>query len=344
MSIDSSNQNHIAGEQAAPSTKILYFDTNALRSLGLKTELLILATACKEGKVHLSISDITLIEIARQRYTANAQESLHPTEEFLTDRTKYLDLIYRQYRSWLLSHSVQIIDWQQAHFAEATALIDEYKIHFKEDDGSDQRDALILAAFLGTFSPAQAIMVCLETKLNKIAKAKGFEVIDAVDDVKALAQSFQEKGRKYPLDWPSPEHALETTRDHKHPADLMERMRSIYPALNNIYVAGPSEEGEALLTSALQDMARADKETRIDVLAYVQALAPVSKNDLIDLLSKKAGKEAVQNSAERLHQENILQDTGNHWLPNQNSQNARQICEQAMAHRLEEIIELLDGR
>jgi len=275
-------------------------------------ELPILATACKEGRARLCISNIALIEMARQRYASYAQDSLHPTEGLLRDPKEYFDAIYRQYRSWFLSHSVQIIDWHSTHPDAAAALIDEYNIDFRKEDGSDQRDALILAAFLATFTPTQAILVCRETKLLKIAKAKGFEV---VDDVKALAQNFQEAGRKYELILPSLKDALDATQDYNHPVDLMQRIRSIYPALDNIYAVGPSEEGEALLTSALENMAGADREIRIDVLAYVQALAPLSKNELADLLSKKASREAVQNNVQRLHQENILRDTGNHWLP-----------------------------
>src|SRR5206468_687072 len=101
-------------------------------------------------------------------YAAYAQDSTHPTESLLKDPREYFDRIYRQYRLWLQSHSVQIIDFQPVHKKSAEALLSDYAGDLKDDDGSDQRDALIVATFLNTFTAAQAVMVCQEKKLIKI--------------------------------------------------------------------------------------------------------------------------------------------------------------------------------
>lgn len=282
---------------------LYYLDTNALRSLHLATELPILVGACKDGKIRLCISNVVLMELARQRYGQYAQDSQHPNESILAERkSEYFDQIYRQWRSYFLSNLIQIID-ELPGDEGVRKLFEEFKFDLKTDNSSDQRDALIITALMDAFSPDQAILVCHEAKLIKIAKAKGFQVANAKD----LAARFKEAGRTYTLELPSPKDAVEKTKDYDHGDNLM-RLRSIYPALNSIFEVGSTPVGEALLANTLENMGASDKEIRVDILARVQALAPLKKDDLFDLMAKKASKQAVQSNAERLSQERILQD------------------------------------
>ncbi len=328
-------------EVGALPGKAHYFDTNALRSLNRKTDMPILLTACKEGKIHICVSAVALMEFVRQRYASRAQDDEHPIESMLKSPKDFLENIYYQYRNWFQSKGVQIIDWQHSHDESAESLFKEFGVDLKNNDDNDQRDALIVATFLGAFSPSQAVMVCHESKLIRIVKAKGFAVVDSA---KNLVASLREEGRSPEFDLPAWEDTLGKSQENELNKNFLKRMCSLYPELDDIYAFKPSAAGAVLLSGALEKMCASDKEIRIDILAHVQALAPVRKDDLIGLLSKKASKEIVQNNAERLSLERFLQDTGNHWLPNRENQEARQICEQAMAHRIDDLIELLGGR
>ena len=78
-------------------------------------------------------------------------------------------------------------------------------------------------------------------------------------------------------------------------------------------------------------------------MAYTQVMAPISKQMLYELMKEKASIEVVILNAERLKQEGLIEDTGSHWIPNIQNENARQICLQAMTFRLDELVLLMEG-
>jgi hypothetical protein len=52
------------------------------------------------------------------------------------------------------------------------------------------------------------------------------------------------------------------------------------------------------------------------------------------------GRQQIDSNAQRLKQEALLLETQNHWLTNLKSAEAREICDQAMAAIMPEILEM----
>ena len=54
------------------------------------------------------------------------------------------------------------------------------------------------------------------------------------------------------------------------------------------------------------------------------------------------GEEQIESNAQRLKQENLLIETENHWFTNTQDAESKEICEQAMAVVMPEILEILE--
>ena len=102
-------------------------------------------------------------------------------------------------------------------------------------------------------------------------------------------------------------------------------------------------ESSVQLASKLEEMNHIDDEVKIRVLGYSQWFSPLDKERLYSLLSKFSyTSKLIDNNSERLCQEDLLNDTGHYLLPNTRNDDAREICEQAMAKVMNEIIDLID--
>ena len=97
------------------------------------------------------------------------------------------------------------------------------------------------------------------------------------------------------------------------------------------------------LSAKLANMQILDAEIRKRVLGYAQWFSPVGKKDMYLLLEpRRYSKEQIESNAQRLKQENLLIETQNHWLPNTQNAEAKEICEQAMAVLMPEILEIME--
>ena len=96
------------------------------------------------------------------------------------------------------------------------------------------------------------------------------------------------------------------------------------------------------LRAKLANMQVLDAEIRKRILGYAQWFSPVGKGDLRQLLEpRRYGEAQIESNAQRLKQENLLIETENHWLTNTDDAEAKEICEQAMAVVMPEILEIM---
>ena len=157
-----------------------------------------------------------------------------------------------------MKHGVNIIDWQQSHEDTAREIKEKFPTDLIPENDSDERDALILATAFSTFSSEQVTIVCGETKLRLISETKGYKTIR---DVKDLVEKYKDPNRTYKLKqgWPTVAEISESAEALKPNGKTLERLRSIYPELNDIYT--PTDEGdEKALTEKLAGLGASDQE------------------------------------------------------------------------------------
>ena len=107
---------------------------------------------------------------------------------------------------------------------------------------------------------------------------------------------------------------------------------------NHSEVSVPTRTNQVTLTQALERIGDDDRAIRVRLLAYSKWLDPLGKERANALLVDKGFAEAsIETNLDRLHQEGLLNVTGNHVLPLDD-----RICSEAADEMADEFFELLE--
>jgi len=310
----------------------IYLDTNALRALKFETEIAALLNASKvNAGTKLIISEWVLYERSRQYYQENFEKKLIKIS--VTD-------VYKAFKHFFQSYGVEIIVHTPEMDAVAETIIQDDGHYFKAENPNDRRDALIYVAALNSLNKEDAIIVCEEGNLSRSFEKAGFEVKrHAKDFVKELFGDCASQQ----LDLPD---VIAIVRDQPEQGgneafiETLKKVDAKYAEQFSAIRELPQKTSS--VSPLLEGLAAHDLALRLRVLGYTQWFSPISKQELYTLLEAKQYKsDVIDNNAERLRIEELLLDTGNHWLPNTQTPQSKEICEQAMASVMPEIIEII---
>lgn len=278
------------------------------------------------------ISETTLWERGRQQYENDYKgDRVVPFPDGINRYLAWFKVLFENHRVIVIPSNDNIINLAALH-------IQNTNLYFKQDDPNDQRDAHVLATAELELEKS-AIILCHDNDLAQTFEKIGFkvrkdfnnfllEVIGKEADIPSLekpnlntinedqiSKTFTDSFRKFI-----------TEADHRF-HEYIKTLPSITDKLN----------------AKLANMQVLDAEIRKRVLGYVQWFSPVGKKDLHLLLEpRRYGKEQIESNAQRLKQENLLIETENHWLTNTQNAEAKEICEQAMAVVMPEILEIME--
>ena len=314
-----------------------------------------LLAASKAKKLNIFISEVVIWEKSKARHKL-AEASLFYADD------KGIPLNAASLKKTLQDFGVKIIEHSDRIIKKAEEFIENEQANFDISNTNDLRDSHILAAALcgldkntiiasndGEFIKRLPILLPNFSSINKedinhFVKTKGIQ-----------------KPRKNPVDLQSL-----TEEEIKSPfsssllsvlpiidPESFEKFKSDRKKVNINKFSGvkldskpepvPNEFGK--LETLLSKVHSMDTEIKKRVLGYTQWFSdpPISKNDLYQLVkSERYGKEEIENNTQRLKQENLLIETENYWLTNTQNAEAVEICEQAMAVVMPEILELME--
>lgn len=103
------------------------------------------------------------------------------------------------------------------------------------------------------------------------------------------------------------------------------------------------DTGSSALLEAIEGLSDEDKEVRIRILGYSLWFAPLQKTELIKYLEESHSPASIERDTGRLCDAGYLKDIGHHFLPNLDEPQSRKVCEQAMAHVQDEIIQFVEA-
>ena len=96
-----------------------------------------------------------------------------------------------------------------------------------------------------------------------------------------------------------------------------------------------------LLIKTLNELSRDDRKTRVLILALVQAAAPITEAQLITLLSPQIPEADIKRNIGVLQDNRIIKMVRDAILPNKNDKEKKELCEQAMALKIDVVIDML---
>lgn len=314
------------------SPQNIYIDTSALRGMSFNKDVASLLSLSKAGEIKLYISETTLWERGRQQYESDCTgDRLVPFPDGLNRYLAWFKILFEKQGAIIITSDNSITDRAVLHIQNAN-------LYFKQDDKNDQRDAHVLATAELKLEKSTLIL-CNDDALAHSFAQIGFTV--RKDFKNFLLEIIGKKADISPLE----KHSLDTIDDYQISKTFSESFRKF------IIKADPRslEYLRKLpiitdkLSAKLANMQVLDAEIRKRVLGYAQWFSPVGKNNLFLLLEPRHyGKEQIESNAQRLKQENLLIETENHWLTNTNDAEAKEICEQAMAVVMPEILEIME--
>lgn len=312
----------------------VYFDTNAIRSLDSRKEIPSLLSASKDGKFPMVISEPVIWEWSRQWY-----EALRGS---LTPSNVRVSMVFAHFKKLFIDHNVRILPITDESKVMAEQYISDERTYFKEDNSNDVRDASVLSIAIEHLEQNSTIILCGDKDLKNEFEAQGYEVNDDTKNyVKELLNRIEITKIQIPL---LSTVSVEEQRDalHQHLRDFIEQTDpEYYTDINTELMVLPASSDK--LASKLEEMNNIDDEVKIRVLGYSQWFSPLDKERLYALLSQFSYEpELIDNNSERLCQEELLEETEHYLLPNTKNDDAREICEQAMALVMNEIIGLID--
>ena len=316
------------------SPQNIYIDTSALRGMSFNKDVVGLLALSSAGKIRLHISETTLWERGRQQYE----------RDYTGDRVVPFPDGINRYLTWFKilfeKHGVIVIPSDDSIVDQAALHIQNDNLYFNQDNENDQRDAHVLATAELKLEKS-ALILCNDNNL-----AQTFEKIAGFSNVHRDFKNFLLEVMGEEADIPTLEKpSLDTLDEYQISTTFTESFRRfIHKADHRFHEylkTLPSVTDK--LSAKLVNMQVLDAEIRKRVLGYVQWFSPVGKKDLHLLLEpRRYGKEQIESNAQRLKQENLLIETENHWLTNTQNAQAKEICEQAMAVVMPEILEIME--
>lgn len=310
----------------------VYIDTSTLRSMSFNKDVANLLTLSKAGRIGLHISETTLWERGRQQYE----------NDYAGDRVVPFPDGINRYLAWFKSlferHGVIVIPSNDNIVNQAAVHVENASSYFSQDDENDRRDAHVLATAELTLEKS-ALVLCSDKKLTQAFQQIGFAVRN---DFKNFLLEVTGKEADFPtLEKPSldalSEYQISTTFTESFRQFMSKADYRFHEYLTTL----PSITDK--LNAKLANMQVLDAEIRKRVLGYTQWFSPLSKKDLYLLLEPKVySREQIESNAQRLKQESLLIETQNHWLTNTQNVEAKEICEQAMAAVMPEILEIME--
>lgn len=315
------------------SPQNIYIDTSVLSGMSFNKDVVGLLALSNAGKIRLYISETTLWERGRQQYES----------DYTGDRVVPFPDGINRYLAWFKilfeKHGVIVIPSDDSVMDQTALHIQNNNLYFNRDNENDQRDAHVLATAELKLEKS-ALILCNDNNL-----AQAFEKIAGFSNVRRDFKNFLLEVMGEETDIPTLEKpSLDTLDEYQISTTFTESFRSFINKADHrsheYLKTLPSVTDK--LSAKFANMQVLDAEIRKRVLGYVQWFSPVGKKDLQLLLEpRRYGKAQIESNALRIKQENLLIETENHWLTNTQNAEAKEICEQAMAVVMPEILEIM---
>lgn len=332
--------------------KSIFIDTCAISKMEDNGFWRLLAAA-KEQKIKIFISEVVIWEKSKAR---------HKVEEssFFYSEAKGIPLNAAAFKKTLQGCNVHIIEHNLEIIKKADHFIQDSSANFDKLILNELRDAHIIAAAECTLDINAIIVSNDKDFIKRVPILTKFTHTITQDDITKLVESLGlKKPEKNPTD-----HTSLNLEEIKSP--FSESLLSILPMIDPEYFnkfnndlektnlgqkdKSPKDNAKAQkidtdkLTARLVAIGNAEIQIRKRILGYTHWFAPTAtKEDLHNfLINKKHSSEEVESLATKLKQENLLIETENRWLTNIHSKESKEICEQAMAAVMPEILEILE--
>lgn len=311
----------------------IYIDTSTLRGMSFHKEVAGLLALSRTEKIRIYISETTLWERGRQQYERDfSGDRVIPFPDGINRYLAWFKILFEQ-------HAVIIIPSDDTIINKVAIHVRNNNLYFNQNNENDQRDAHVLATAELKLEKS-VIILCNDNNLAQV-----FEKIAGFSNIRRDFKNFLLEVMGTEANIPTLEKpGLDTLDDYQISTTFTESFRRfIYKADHRFYEylkTLPSVTNK--LSAKLANMQVLDAEIRKRVLGYVRWFSPIGKKELQLLLeSRHYGKEQIESNAQRLKQENLLIETENHWLTNTQNAEAIEICEQAMAVVMGEILEII---
>jgi hypothetical protein len=314
------------------SPQNIYIDTSALRGMSFHKDVGGLLALSNAGKIRLCISETTLWERGRQQYEDDCKNRIIPF-------TNNIGLYLAWFKKYFEENGVRVIPTDDRIIDKVSSYLQNDDFYFNKDDKNDQRDAHVLATAELKLEKRDLIL-CPDGELAQTFEKIGFTVRR---DFKNFLSEVMGKENDIPIIIPP---SLDTIDKYQIPKVFTKHFErfiseadgdSFYKYKTTLPIITDK------LNAILENMGVLDAEIRRRVLGYAQWFSPVGKNNLFLLLEPRHyGKAQIESNAQRLKQENLLIETENHWLTNTHNAEAKEICEQAMAVVMPEILEIME--
>lgn len=330
--------------------KSIYIDTSAISKMKNDGFWRLLAAA-KDGKLNVFISEVVIWEKIKGR---------HNLPDLFLQEDDGIPLNAALFKGTLQEFGVKIIEHNDSIIKKAEEFINNEQANFDKSISNELRDAHILAAAFCELDKNTIVasndgdfinrMPNLLPKFSSVSRGEINDFVDAEgierpDKNPCNIQSLTEEEIKAPfsasflsvLPILDPDSFKKYNNDLEHFDFNKISHKKIDPKLEPI----PQEFGK--LEATLCKLNLVDTEIRRRILGYTHWFSPIGKDTLFQLLEKKGYvKDQIENNAHRLAQENLLIETENHWLTNKHGVNELEICEQAMAVVMPEILDIME--
>lgn len=332
------------------SVKSVYIDTSAISKMKHDGFWRLLAAA-KDGKLNVFISEVVIWEKIKGR---------HNLPDLFLQEDDGIPLNAAFFKNILQAFGVKIIEHNDSIIKKAEEFINNELANFDKSVSNELRDAHILAAAFCELDENTIVasndggfidrMPNLLPKFSFVSGGNINNFVDAEgikqpDKNPCNIQSLTEEEIKAPfsVSFLSVLPILDPDSFKKYQNDLEHfdfnkiSHKKVDPKLE------PISQEFGKLETTLSKLNLVDTEIRRRVLGYTQWFSPIGKDTLFQLLEKRGYvKEQIENNAHRLVQENLLIDTENHWLTNNQDADKMEICEQAMAVVMPEILDIME--
>lgn len=304
----------------------IFLDTNALRSLNFQ-EIKLLLGACRIGLVSVSICEPVILERAAQYREQTLKKMMMPIK---------LGSVLTWFHSMFESNNVNIIQVSEKYSAKAEELVNDENTYFSDAIENDVMDALIFAIAMDTIPVEGTVVLCEEKKLGKELTGAGYTV--RKDTKKFIEELLSGHDIEMCL-------VPEMSGINEINPDLLEYLKkadkkTLSKLEEELHVLPTNEVN---LSEKLEELNDVDNSIVKRILGYSKWFEPLSKKDLSEMMDGLYNEELLVNISERLCIEGLIIDTGSHLLPNNENDEYREICEQAMLSVADEILEKLEG-
>lgn len=304
----------------------IFLDTNALRALNFQ-EIRLLLGACRSGLISISVCEPVILERATQYFEDSIEKLIVPIK---------LGIILTWFHKTFEINNVDIVRANDIYTEAAENLVNDEKTYFSDAIENDLMDALILSIAIDTVPQEGTIILCQEKKLTKEFEELGYIVSN---DPKKIVEELL-IGNDVEM-CPLPE----MSGINEISPDLLEYLKkadkkTLSKLEEELHVLPVTE---ANLLEKLDELNDIDNTIVKRILGYSKWFEPLSKKNLSEMMDGLHTEELLTNISERLCIEGLIIDTGNNLLPNNENDEYREVCEQAMLSVADEILERLEG-